>query len=371
MELNSQGLAIGKVNAQANLDLSGTLAASYQTVSDNQFTLSSSLVLLDSSAGNLNIPLPDPSNLDGHLITFKKISATNEVTLSSNVGFDAINQATLHFEAGFGRVQLLSTSDRWSVLYSSDNLSYESWNPTRMDGLVAWLDSSDASSVTLVGGNVSVWADKSGQNNDFLQATGTSQPAYGDDTMNGINLVTFDGSNDDLVTASNPFGATVENAMILIVCNIKTIATSTAFSLTGVGGARWQSHLPWSDGTIYFDAGGSGATQRVSGASGLSANDEVIMSYYSSITDDVQQVYKNGSLFLSDDSGNSASVGAGMALGSQSGGTYDNIAMAEIIILDSSVSDVEREIAEGYLAWKWGLEADLPSDHPFKNQAPD
>jgi hypothetical protein len=30
----------------------------------------------------------------------------------------------------------------------------------------------------------------------------------------------------------------------------------------------------------------------------------------------------------------------------------------------------EFEKAEGYLAHKWGLTANLPSDHPFKNVSP-
>ena len=31
-------------------------------------------------------------------------------------------------------------------------------------------------------------------------------------------------------------------------------------------------------------------------------------------------------------------------------------------------SDIEK--AEGYLAHKWGLEGNLPDDHPYKNSAP-
>ena len=34
----------------------------------------------------------------------------------------------------------------------------------------------------------------------------------------------------------------------------------------------------------------------------------------------------------------------------------------------TDISTLEK--AEGYLAWKWGLEGNLPSDHPYKNSAP-
>ena len=34
----------------------------------------------------------------------------------------------------------------------------------------------------------------------------------------------------------------------------------------------------------------------------------------------------------------------------------------------NDISDVQK--AEGYLAWKWGLESSLPSGHPYKNSPP-
>jgi hypothetical protein len=33
-------------------------------------------------------------------------------------------------------------------------------------------------------------------------------------------------------------------------------------------------------------------------------------------------------------------------------------------------STTGRQLIEGYLAWKWGLEANLPADHPYKSSAP-
>ena len=34
----------------------------------------------------------------------------------------------------------------------------------------------------------------------------------------------------------------------------------------------------------------------------------------------------------------------------------------------TDISDIEK--AEGYLAWKWGLNGLLPSGHPYKNSPP-
>jgi hypothetical protein len=43
--------------------------------------------------------------------------------------------------------------------------------------------------------------------------------------------------------------------------------------------------------------------------------------------------------------------------------------IGEIIIINS-VENTVRQKVEGYLAHKWGIESELPSDHPYKNSAP-
>jgi hypothetical protein len=42
----------------------------------------------------------------------------------------------------------------------------------------------------------------------------------------------------------------------------------------------------------------------------------------------------------------------------------------ELIILDGVPSTSDRQLVEGYLAWKWGLTASLPASHPYANSAP-
>ena len=44
-------------------------------------------------------------------------------------------------------------------------------------------------------------------------------------------------------------------------------------------------------------------------------------------------------------------------------------AFAEVLIVED-VTTATRQKLEGYLAWKWGLEANLPIGHPYKSAAP-
>jgi hypothetical protein len=44
--------------------------------------------------------------------------------------------------------------------------------------------------------------------------------------------------------------------------------------------------------------------------------------------------------------------------------------LAEVITFSTDLTTTNRQKVEGYLAWKWGLQSTLPSNHPYRNTAP-
>jgi hypothetical protein len=68
------------------------------------------------------------------------------------------------------------------------------FTPASIPGLQLWLDSSDASTITQSSGSVSQWNDKSGNNNNAVQATGSLQPTYPGTSFNGLSTVSFNGN---------------------------------------------------------------------------------------------------------------------------------------------------------------------------------
>lgn len=42
----------------------------------------------------------------------------------------------------------------------------------------------------------------------------------------------------------------------------------------------------------------------------------------------------------------------------------------ELVIFNSLLSTTNQQLMEGYLAWKWGIQSVLPSNHPYKNGWP-
>ena len=59
-----------------------------------------------------------------------------------------------------------------------------------------------------------------------------------------------------------------------------------------------------------------------------------------------------------------------IVFGGASYGEKSACEVAEFIMIASEISDADRHEIEGYLTHKWGLTANLPSDHPYKNIAP-
>jgi hypothetical protein len=249
------------------------------------------------------------------------------------------------------------------------------WTPASVPGLTGWYDASDGGTITETDGAVSQWRDKS-VNALHLSSTSGREPTTGTNTINGINALDF--TNDEMSTASNPFSSapfngTISDAFVIVVHKIDDDGNKgTMFTLTGTdtNSNRWQCHAPYS-GTAYFDTGNISGGGRVQKDYGTNTNDNVLVGFYGSTTDNVQMMYKNGSLLVGDDDdGHSATTVGNIFVGSGAGGAYQDTTIGEMVIIAGTISTEDRQNLEGYLAHKWNLAGNLPADHPYKAAAP-
>jgi hypothetical protein len=132
--------------------------------------------------------------------------------------------------------------------------SSDEFSPAEIEGLALWLDASDSASVTLNGGNVSQWRDKSGGSRHFSQATSGAQPEYTSAGQNGKNCLTFDGSRrlvSDLASSNWSFlHDGVQPYSVFIVWKAASGAIRTLFS-TGNSSQGVRSIYVWHDfGTL-------------------------------------------------------------------------------------------------------------------------
>ncbi|MFM6255850.1 MAG: hypothetical protein ACKPEQ_43080, partial [Dolichospermum sp.] len=62
---------------------------------------------------------------------------------------------------------------------------------------------------------------------------------------------------------------------------------------------------------------------------------------------------------------------SGLNIGNVFFGTESlNGSISEIIITPNIPTDANRQLIEGYFAWKWELTANLANNHPFKFNPP-
>jgi hypothetical protein len=47
-----------------------------------------------------------------------------------------------------------------------------------------------------------------------------------------------------------------------------------------------------------------------------------------------------------------------------------NGTISEVLVYNVNHTTTQRQEVEGYLAWKWGLQASLPAGHPYLSAAP-
>ena len=261
------------------------------------------------------------------------------------------------------------TATRSSVTSAGDAGAAELWTPAELDGVQLWLDASDASTITLNGSTVSQWDDKSGNNRHATQATASNQPTYTTAGLNGKNVLTFSNAGSTYLSIPSDVDDYFPYQSAFIVYS----DTSTALYVTPLGGrfhssatrAAYHGHQY---NTQIF-SGSFTAPETLNGdnfkngtdiGDGLSTprpgSTPAIFSYIADAEEDPFDVDRRLGI-----------IGADFASTAIRGITG---LIAEIVILENAASVADRKKTEGYLAHRWGLSADLPSDHPYKSSAP-
>ena len=269
------------------------------------------------------------------------------------------------------------------------------WNPSMLSTAL-WLDAADASTITESGGAVSQWDDKSGNGRNATQPTSGNRPTYQSSVQNSKNVIRFNSASSQFLTCSNTAGAFnyLHSGQGLIIAVVKVGTTADPNALYGVLGNAGAFNSNRRGFSLYWDDRISVPSSNrigVSAYDGLnnnvySVNQEDILLPQSfgiagalidaanGIADNRVALLINGSTYTGNT--NTATVSTGDAsfdfqLGDYAtGSAYLQGDIGETIIVPGAVSTLNRQKLEGYLSHKWGLTANLPSDHPYKLVGP-
>ena len=238
-------------------------------------------------------------------------------------------------------------------IYDEARLQRRLWAPEVLRPSV-WFDASDFLTLTLVNGDVSEWRDKSGNGRHVSQATAASRPSYVEFGLNGrptldwgaaINNKGFQNlavSNYNPARyfivgdydGQNPFNEFAGLVAHTFTANVDMIMASNT-------GNNW-----FNPAGTYFHNGNPTAT-----ATALPTINSPFV-----LASNFAQSANRTSLFIGND----------RFLSNFTRGWRGKI--SEVFAIDYVPSVAERNRAEGYMAWKWGIPLD--ARHPFVNRPP-
>jgi hypothetical protein len=239
------------------------------------------------------------------------------------------------------------------------------WNPALLPSLRAWYDVSDSSTVTLNGSSVSQINDKSGNSHHAFQTVAVDQPTYLASGINGMPAMVAEGANKNLQITAGPQLAS-PGVLMGVVSNVQ--------ALNGGGGSG-----------AYYLWLGVGAGSRAILARGAF---QVASSFSPTLPASGQMPVTGPSVhigFKPDVSSQSLWVdGSSLATGASTapptftdwrllnyiGGSRHSIDPVGEIVIANAYTLADQQKLEGYLAWKWGVQANLPAAHPYKNAEP-
>jgi hypothetical protein len=241
--------------------------------------------------------------------------------------------------------------------------------PLTIAGCRLWMDGADPLSGTLLsnGATVSTWYDKSGNSNNA--AATVSGATFTAASQNGNGYITF--PTGKYFTTTNFVLSSNNTPTIFLVCQQTgysgsgnseiiycTVGTPYPFYTLDILGNLGNKIL---NVNMYSNAGQSGS---------ISIATPTLVSIVGSGSPSYNvTLWGNGTsnVTFTGSSTNPTSVSMGLYIGAQSG-FIGNI--YEIIIFDTAFTTAQRQQTEGYLAWKWGLQALLPQSHAYASSSP-
>jgi hypothetical protein len=267
----------------------------------------------------------------------------------------------------WGIQSLLPTSHPF---YINKPLSNQSFSPTLFSSLQLWLDASDTTTVTLSSGRVISWADKSGNGYNATTRINGSNIVYGTQ-LNGLNTLSFDRTAIQGTFTTTYTGSNLYSFAVAYYSN--TASGYERILSMGLAGATDFNNTSYTNAFSRNNNTTQLVTDRNASATVSVTNTSpfLVMSY--GIPGTIGIGVNGGSPTTT------AATSLGYSLTNyRVAGTLGSInasdcmpgTIAELLVYTRALSTGERQTVEGYLAWKWGLQSNLPDTHPYKYMNP-
>ena len=238
--------------------------------------------------------------------------------------------------------------------------------------LALWLDATDASTITLSGGSVVQWNDKSGNGRNAIPPAGRA-PDYNATGLNGKGIVTFNGVSQYLNTAD------FYQANWYIIVVGRTNSTSNNQTILGKfdGVSNRELLMRFNNANQLFGLinpiGTSGASNTVVTTEATVGTSFGVFGYYkngSSCELGINGLIETGNFNTSTVYNGDRPLGIGADEGLTGGAAFLSGSLQHIVITQGAPSSADMRKLEGWAAWSAGLQSLLPANHLYKTAFP-
>ena len=338
--------------------------------------------------GSIEITFTQPSNGGSPITNYQyslnggsSWSAFDPIKMVSPVTINSLTNGTV-YDIKLRAINAVGAGDASSQI-SIAPIPSNNFAPSNISGLNLWLDGQSPSSVVISNNKVVAWNDKSVENNDFTSGpNGTisySQPSG----INNRPAIHFETSTSTYLSRSfNISSSSNELSLFMIVNHVSTGTSGNSelfFTKSYPGYTNGSLPYPYE----YFDLFTNMQTSdlQIKGKLSINIGNQTQLStgvdirgsekitLINVIATSTADIYVNG-----ERKPNNNVVRGGLSLNNIldwaiSGGAFQGY-VGEIVTYPSGLSDSDRQKVEGYLAWKWGIQNNLPDSQPYKNAPP-
>lgn len=263
-----------------------------------------------------------------------------------------------------------TSNHTYAFVVKYPNSGNASFAPTQIPGCALWLDASNSSTtnMTLVGNSVSVWKDLSGNGRNATPVSAAPQLAT--NIQNGLPGILFSGAgtmkcgafltstNLSMFSVSNTNGGGYDVSVWKVQFgSLAGIASSAIVTAVNKTGGYVPNFINFTD------------RPRVSGltlASSTTAGSAFTMN--ASVNGRNTLITGTSTNGNADTCAQEVAIGGLIQSGTIAGTNTGHI--HEVIVFNVELTTAQRQQIEGYLAWKWGLQPNLPTTHPYTAISP-
>jgi hypothetical protein len=337
---------------------------------NNWYTVGGTLINTITTSTINSLLMSTPQISTGNILV-STLTLSDQVNASTNQVYT--QSSFLYYKFGTTSTIISGTRQSFGGLFTPVRGAFL---PNQISALQLWLDAADVNTVVVSSSLVTQWRDKSVNLRNMGTLVGTirygvfqSRPCIQQIAGSSLRVV----SSVDLTSLT----------FFIVNCSISAANNQTVFAAMNSGsGFDYSSTVGFG---FYVDGNTNPAGTRFYGT--LTAGQNVTNTVAQTeipypFTLYVGRFTSAGALttFVNGTAGGTASVGTrssgcqGFALASTQGTvpTTANSAayICEALVYNAALTDSQRQQVEGYLAWKWGLVGNLPSNHPYKFAPP-